>query len=374
MIDSFLIKIENQLQSQLPFVAYRKPNDNRINAILQNNTNLHLTKTFKERGFVFSPFNADNDSVVIPLEQAELINTYWQKDAVLDTSHHNLKFNDPEVDKIQHVNLVEKGIEAISTGAFKKVVLSRRETLRNIPANPLGIFKSLLTTYPLAFVYCWYHPKVGMWLGATPETLLKIKGHSFSIMALAGTQNYKGTLNVTWQAKEQQEQQFVTDFILEQIKGVVTNISLSNVETVRAGNLLHLRTLIKGNLPQSKIGLKALLHSLHPTPAVCGLPKAKAKAFILENENYDRSFYTGFLGELNFEKDAKPVTSSRNIEHRAYSTKIKSTQLYVNLRCMQLIGNNAYVYVGGGITETSNPEAEWEETVAKSMVIKNVLQ
>ena len=62
-----------------------------------------------------------------------------------------------------------------------------------------------------------------------------------------------------------------------------------------------------------------------------------------------------------------------DLENRAYTMTKKSTQLYVNLRCMQIKEQNAIVYVGGGITESSNPESEWRETVSKSQTIKKVL-
>ena len=111
----------------------------------------------------------------------------------------------------------------------------------------------------------------------------------------------------------------------------------------------------------------------NPTPAVCGLPKDAAKQFILNNENYNREFYTGFLGELNMKTQQKARLGKRNIENRAYTYTKRSTQLYVNLRCMQLKGNKAMVYVGGGITQSSIAEREWEETVSKSLVIKSIL-
>ena len=40
---------------------------------------------------------------------------------------------------------------------------------------------------------------------------------------------------------------------------------------------------------------------------------------------------------------------------------------------MQLKNNKAIIYVGGGVTKTSNAESEWEETVSKSLVIKSIL-
>ncbi len=371
-MQDFFNRLNKQYSDNLPFVVYRKPNTSDLKAILQNDDALHITNDFEDAGFVFSPFDDALDSVLLPLSHSELLSTTY---IAADTKeiHKDDTITVSEDAKAIHIDLVKRGVEAIKKGVLQKVVVSRKEDINIEDVDIFTIYKKLLMSYNSAFVYCWYHPKVGLWLGATPETLLKIEGRHFSIMALAGTQDYLGSLDVLWQSKELQEQQFVTDFILNNIVSIVENITISGVETVKAGNLLHLRTLIKGDLNLQDLDLKQLLNNLHPTPAVCGLPKAKAKAFILENENYNREFYTGFLGELNFDVHVKPRTGRRNIENRAYTVHKKSTQLYVNLRCMQIKDNKALVYVGGGITETSNPELEWTETVSKSKVVKKVL-
>jgi isochorismate synthase len=202
---------------------------------------------------------------------------------------------------------------------------------------------------------------------------MKIEGHQFSMMALAGTQDYKGTLNVVWKEKEIKEQQIVTDFITKNLKPLVKKIEVSDVKTVKAGNLVHLRTMISASLEMEDFNLNHILSNLHPTPAVCGMPKQKAKSFILKNEHYKRTFYAGYLGELNYELTVRPRSGKRNIENRAYSIPKKCSQLYVNLRCMQIKNDKAFIYVGGGITKASNPEKEWDETVSKSKVIKRVL-
>jgi len=209
----------------------------------------------------------------------------------------------------------------------------------------------MLKKYNNAFVYLWFHPVIGLWMGATPERLIGIAQNKFETMALAGTQLFNGSLDVHWNDKEIHEQQLVTDFILEKIKGTIDQIKIKGPYTVRAGNLLHLRTDISGTLPSSNV-LDNLIISLFPTPAICGLPKDVAAKFILQNEGYDRAFYAGFLGELNI---------------------AKSTNLFVNLRCMQLENEDCSIYVGGGITRDSNPDKEWEETVSKTDVIKKVL-
>ncbi|AUP81211.1 chorismate-binding protein [Flavivirga eckloniae] len=373
-LESFLSRIETQYINKLPFVAYRKPKEDRINALLQQTSDLHYASDFTEKGFVFSPFDDAEKTVLIPLDTSKSlhIDSVDFKNATESTNKKEEVTTEDLKEKQQHIELVKKGVEAISNNQFKKVVLSRQETVTVSESNPISIFKRLLSTYKSAFVYCWYHPKVGLWLGATPETLIKIEGHRFSIMALAGTQDYNGTLNVVWQDKEKEEQQFVTDFIVDNLKPTVERFKISDVETVKAGNLLHLRTMITAQLkPESS--LKEVISVLHPTPAVCGLPKLEAKQFILENEHYNRAFYTGFLGELNMETQLQSRSAKRNIENRAYTIKRKSTRLYVNLRCMQLQNTEAIIYVGGGVTKHSVPEKEWQETVSKSLVIKNVL-
>ena len=205
--------------------------------------------------------------------------------------------------------------------------------------------------YRSAFVYCFHHPKIGTWLGASPEQLLKANVDSFETMALAGTQKVAGGETVIWQQKEQEEQQFVTDYIVSKLKEASAEIQVSEAYSVKAGTLWHIKTDISGVFGQ-ELNLKKAIQLLHPTPAVCGVPKAISKAFIVANENYNRSFYTGFLGELN-----------RNF----------ASDLFVNLRCMQIENNQAHLYMGCGITKDSDPEKEWKESVNKSMIMKRIL-
>ena len=367
----FFTKIQQQYNNQLPFVAYRKPLTSDLKGIFQTNDTVYEVENYKETGFVFAPFDDSESSILIPLEHADSLDAFYSMEEAFGPNKNEITFK--ELEKEIHIELITKGIQYIDKNILKKVVLSRKEKVTVSGSNFIQFFKNLLNSYASAFVYCWYHPKFGLWLGATPETLIKIEGHQFVMMSLAGTQDYKGTLNVDWEDKEKQEQQIVTDFITSNLKPLVKNIKISDVETVKAGNVVHLKTMINASLNMDGFNLKHILSVIHPTPAVCGMPKPTAKRFIIENENYNREFYTGYLGELNFEQKSGPSSKLRNIENQAYTYSKRSTQLYVNLRCMQIRNNEAYIYIGGGITKTSNPEKEWEETVSKSKVIKSIL-
>lgn len=367
--DSFFNALEYQYKNKLPFVVYSRPIDSVIKCWLQDNDELHTTSDFAESGFVFSPFDLKKQSILFPEKFSK---------------HHILEINYLEVDEsitestisnsneTRHVHLVSKGIEAIKNGNLEKVVLSRVETKAQSDDNPFTIFKRLFNKYKNAMVYCWFHPNVGLWLGATPELLFKVEGKQLTTISLAGTQPFSQEQAVIWTEKEIKEQQIVTDYITHQIQPYTNQIKVQDVETVRAGNLMHLKTRIKSRLTDSS-NLKSIINALHPTPAVCGFPKEEAKTFILQNENYNREYYTGFLGELNLKHTKTRNTNRHNVENNAYSVVKTQSNFYVNLRCVQLKNETAFIYVGGGITKDSQAINEWQETVNKTKTIGNVL-
>jgi len=143
---------------------------------------------------------------------------------------------------------------------------------------------------------------------------------------------------------------------------------ISKPTTSIAGNVVHLKTEIGGTINTRLCDVLCLIKKLHPTPAVCGLPKDDAKKFIKNYENYDREFYAGFLGEINFSEDF----FNQEIKEINKSTK-KNTDLYVNLRCMKIVEDIVSIYVGGGITIDSIPEEEWKETQYKAETLMQIL-
>ncbi len=344
----FFEKLENALNMGMPFTAYKLPGSSEVRAFFQRNKALNYTDNYNLSGFVFAPFDNVKPTIVFPLEDSDVYTTQFIEDKLSVIVPNKDFSHQTEETKFAYINLVKNAIDFLKTTKNLKVVLSRKELFAVDDFELLATFKKLLSTYKNAMVYVWFHPKVGLWLGATPEALLKVNNDKFSTMSLAGTQVYKDNKNVVWQDKEVQEQQFVTDFILAQIE---VDVTVSKPYTIKAGNILHICTDISGQIT-AKLSLDGLLKNLHPTPAVCGLPQKRAKAFILDIENYDRTFYTGFFGELN-------------INNRS--------NLFVNLRCMQVLKTGIEIYVGGGITIDSNPEKEWEETVVKSKVMLKVL-
>jgi isochorismate synthase len=334
-------EIQVLVSQQKPFVCYVKPNESVWNLLIQQTD--EITAFSNQAGFVFVPFHGENQ-VVIPFEGNPFSQGTVETFEQITAPNYNFENNENE----DFQKLVSLGIEAIQKNEFDKVVLSRKIVLKK-QISIVATFQNLIATYPSAFRYLFFHPRIGLWMGATPEQLVKINQNQFETVALAGTQLYSE--NVIWTIKEIEEQQFVTDYIITKVKNKVKQLIVTDVETVNAGNLIHLKSYIRGDLT-SDFQANDLIQTLHPTPAVCGLPKERAIDFILKNEGYDRKYYAGFLGEYN---------------------KENLTDLFVNLRCLEVENDVVNIYVGCGITKDSIPEKEFIETENKSMTMRNVL-
>lgn len=355
-MELFFESILLQFDKKLPFVVYNKPHSKKNIAFLSFDESLDFNKKLDKKGFVFAPFDG-NDFVFFAENKSEIIK-FDGIDFNEKINHYTDYLPTSEV-KQAHENLVEKGINAIKNNEFLKVVLSRNEIVSANQNDFIKYYKKLVQTYKSAFCYCFYHPKIGMWLGATPEQLVKIDDDIISTVALAGTQLVvDNQMNVIWEAKEKEEQLFVTQFIEESIKPFVQKISKSEPYTAQAGNLLHIKTDISA-VKKEYVTLSEILLALHPTPALCGLPKKHAKEFIIKHEGYDRKYYSGFLGEVN-----------KNYE----SNESYKSDIFVNLRCMELETKQANLFVGGGVTKDSNPASEFLETINKSQTIKKIIK
>lgn len=242
---------------------------------------------------------------------------------------------------------------AITNGQFAKLVLARScDKPHSTEASPIELFHRACHLYPRAMVMLITTPVTGTWLIATPEILLDSEGDHYRTMALAGTMPYSTGVLPSWSAKNQHEQHIVEQYIDNTLQPFSYDIIKDGPHTVRAGNLQHLCTTFRFHLKQCT-PLCHLLSALHPTPAVCGLPKAEARRFINSNEHCHRSYYSGFAGPIGM---------------------TDGTHLYVTLRCMQIHSDHCTLFAGGGIMPDSTLDSEWNETENKLQTMTKVFR
>jgi len=339
-----LKKLATLLDKKLPFVIYKNPNDNAIYIIQQKDNKIYTDKQLKQNGFFFAPFDFESHPVVVFPADKISIKKYKPENIQAEQTDFSIHIEDEQY-RDAHLLKVRKAIDAIQNKQLTKMIISRKQSLSFNTFTPYYALLKLMAKHHSSFVYLWQHPKVGTWMGASPELLLQNKDGLLQTMALAGTLPAAKKQKMKWQQKEIDEQQIVTDYILEKLKNYTSNIQTKGPVSVFQGKIAHLKTQISAQIDDSQ--LEKIIQSFHPTPAVCGLPTEKAKELIQKIEKYDRKYYTGFLGLKTLRK----------------------TELFVNLRCMEIAEKHLNIYIGGGITKDSNAQKEWEETQYKAAVL-----
>jgi isochorismate synthase len=381
--DLFSFLTHHALEHNLSIALWRLPNQTIKHALLAEHYQFIKRDAPIEdlpAGFLFAPYNREKESIFLPAdfafeiehdtlkapENPEAVRTLsWLNQHYTRQDHSKLNLHystsqTPETGKTNFVDLVGQSVLEIENGTFQKIVISRTKKINLTGAfNVINAFQKLCNTYPNALVSLVSIPGVGSWLGATPEVLVSLQDKTiFKTVALAGTKSFNNNVNlktVAWTQKEIEEQALVERYIISCFKNIrLREYDEHGPKTIVAGNLMHLKSeftvdMKATNFPQ--LG-STMLHLLHPTSAVCGMPLGPALEFIKNHEGYDREFYSGYLGPVNINNN---------------------TSLFVNIRCMQLLDTHAICYAGAGITGDSSPDDEWAETELKLNTLLSVI-
>ncbi|MEM9165344.1 MAG: isochorismate synthase, partial [Cyanobacteria bacterium P01_F01_bin.4] len=203
-----------------------------------------------------------------------------------------------------------------------------------------------------------------VFLGASPERLLSIQSSEnqrlLTTDALAGSaergEDTTGDQDIAQRLldnpKERYEHQIVVDFILKQLKQFgLEPVSTSVPQLLRLANIQHLHTPIQAQLPQDLPAL-ALVQSLHPTPAVAGLPRPTASQLIQTTESFDRALYASPLGWI----DANG-----------------NSEFIVGIRSALIDQCRARLFAGAGIMAQSDPGRELAEVKLKLQALLGTL-
>lgn len=295
-----------------------------------------LNENLKE-GFAFMPFSsAENGWVIVPHEDQ----TEFSTTAPIVNIEGKESYLGHVSDLIEELN---------ESDSLSKVVYARACKATTSLA-PEEIFKNLMEENPNALVYWVRIENVGEWMGASPEPLFVLKNFELKTVALAGTRHISELNKCPFTDKEIEEQNMVKEYIEGVFKRLNIKYTVGQRTEHQAGELVHLINKFNAQLQPKDV--YSTINALHPTPAVCGLPQQEAFSYIEKNETLNRTFYAGYLGYFN-ESDFS---------------------LYVNLRCAQLYGKEAILYVGGGITKDSDANSEWQETENKRSTILKAIK
>ena len=339
------------------YAIYRLPHEDHATLIRQTEGDpmeIHsLTELNGKQGFVVAPFEVKANQPILVI-QGEAENVLLEEGGMRNEEPHPLFHIAPSsYYKVDFANYHSQ----LKNDSFRKIVLARcADEKMDKKVEPMELFYRACALYPRMFIALVETEKSGCWLTATPEILLDGKDNDWRTIALAGTMKLEGDQldgegeTLTWSTKNIQEQRIVATYITECLERFTGDFREEGPKTVRAANLVHLRSDFTFKLDDNK-HIGDLLNTLHPTPAVCGLPKREAFQFIVKNEHTPRRYYSGFMGPLG----------------------ATETHLYVSLRCMNIDDHTCHLYAGGGLLKDSVEEQEWLETEAKMETMRRLL-
>lgn len=303
-------------------------------------------------GYVVAPFHSPSSMPAL-LIAPDLHETC---EIPLDIQNYSIKTTITDNGRKQYANAFSHCHHLLTTGVCEKIVLARSMQLTAEAApHPVSLFLNACLAHPNHYVALWWTAETGLWLVATPEVLLESDGHHWHTMALAGTEAWNNGTAVAdierWSHKNRREQQLVADEVAKCLRPYVQELEASPTYPCRAGSVVHLRTDFRFALNPTATPYN-IIEDLHPTPAVCGVPRHKALEAILEAEAEPRRYYAGYSGML---------------------TPEGQTHFYVSLRCLSIHEKAITLYAGGGLLSSSVEIEEWEETERKLQTMLQVL-
>jgi salicylate biosynthesis isochorismate synthase len=247
--------------------------------------------------------------------------------------------------------LVDKALAALRSGMLRKVVLARALDLT--ADGPLDVDRALERAEAAAdgaVVFAFGAPDGTTFLGASPERLIRVQGRRFSTQALAGSAAPADAERLAHIPKEVREHAAVVEDIRAALDAVAEQLEVGDVAPVSLGYVTHLDARIEGTLRPGVTPVEAAL-ALHPTAAVSGAPRDRARGFLRAHERLARGWYAGAVGWVGAE----------------------AADLRVALRCALMRGPAARIFIGAGVVEGSTPSGEWAETRRKASPMLHAL-
>lgn len=240
-----------------------------------------------------------------------------------------------------------------------KVVLSR-ETCLTTPETPSPW--ALLARWQAGAADCFHFgiqfTSHEAFIGCPPERLYKREGRHLMTEALAGTtrrgqdaqQDQALADELLADKKNSLENQCVYQQLLTQLEPLSSQVQMGEAHIVKLRSVQHIRRLIHAELHRD-VNDQQLLEVLPPTPAVGGVPRESALAFIRQHERHQRGWYAGVFGRISH----------------------TSSDLAVAIRCAHIGPEVIRLYAGAGIVAGSQPDEEWHELDTKIADIMSLL-
>ena len=246
-------------------------------------------------------------------------------------------------DRTRWREMVTSALGSIERGDLEKVVLARAVTVdADTPFAVTPVLARLRDRQPGCVVH-----HADRLIGASPELLVRRVGHTVESRPLAGTARAGGDAQAALRrsTKDGREHRLVVEAVVDGLAPLCDELIVPDEpDALVFSSIVHLATLVHGQLRDPAPSALTLARRLHPTPAVAGSPRPAALRCLAALEAEDRGRYAAPVGWVDARGDGEWV---------------------VALRGAELDGTRAVLRAGAGIVAGSDPDAEWVETQTK---------
>ena len=282
--------------------------------------------------------------------------------AQTENSHPSISWQAGSLPDGQWIDRVAYAVSRIKSGELEKVVLARDVTaIADSPISTRGLLRNLESKYPSTWVFT-----VAGLIGATPELLVRLSKSLVTSRVLAGTIRMTGdesrdlalAASLAKSSKDLEEHEYAVRSVADALAPYCSSTNVPDSPFVlHLANVMHLATDVTGVINDSAtpVDIFTVIHSLHPSAAVCGTPTATAKGVIDEIEGMNRARYAGPVGWVDSRGDG---------------------EIGIALRCGLLADDQRSIrlFAGCGIVAGSNPADELAESQAKLSPMRTALE
>jgi anthranilate synthase component 1 len=255
---------------------------------------------------------------------------------------------------------VELSKKYITGGDIIQVVGSQRFSAP-VTAPPLDIYRAARSINPSPYMFLLELDGFSL-VGASPELHVRCEEGKVEIRPIAGTRRRGKTeaedaaleKELLADPKERAEHVMLVDLARNDI-GRVCDFGSVHVKDLmiveRYSHVMHIVSQVEGRLSAAKSPYD-LMRATFPAGTLSGAPKIRAMQIISELEQTARGPYGGCVGYFSF---------NGNLD------------CCITIRTALVKDGRVYVQAGGGWVNDSAPEAEFLETVNKSMAMRKAV-
>jgi anthranilate synthase component I len=267
----------------------------------------------------------------------------------------------PSLSKDEHAAGVQRAQEYIASGDVYQLVLASRFEGRHALA-PFEVYRALRLLNPSPYMYFCELGDITV-VGSSPEALVKCHGGFAQLRPIAGSRprGADEARDAALQAelladpKENAEHVMLVDLARNDLGRVAIpgSISVDPYRVIeRYSHIMHIVSGVKGRLAPGQDAFD-LFAATFPAGTLVGAPKVRAMEIIDELEPVGRELYGGTVGYFGRHGDMDQAITIRTLVFR---------------------GDSYSYQAGGGIVADSSPQAEYDEVMAKSAVLRRALE